>query len=149
METWHIRAAEGLENRVYLRRGGGGGAKKIKGSLLVLGWEGAEGGRGGDTEGQRDTRTIHMLASRSPFQSHWPTNQGMAVTSFIIGYFFFLCLLNVCRLPASFFFILPHQNFIRRYSKSREIAPARFVIYCPPGGRQVTAATPLSETALT
>lgn len=72
-----------------------------------------------------------MLARRSPFQSHWPTNQGMAVTSFIIGYFFFSleCLSSTC----VFFFILPHQNFIRRYSKSREIAPARFVIYCPQG----------------
>lgn len=74
-----------------------GGAQKNKGVAACF-----EGGGGGDIEGQRDTGTIHTLASRSPFQSHWPTNQGMAVTSFIIGYFFFLLLLNVCRLPASF-----------------------------------------------
>lgn len=81
METWHIRAAEGLENGAYLRREG----PKNKGVAACFG----EGEGGGDTEGQRDTGTIRTLASRSPFQSHWPTNQGMAVTSFIIGYFFF------------------------------------------------------------
>lgn len=105
---------------------GGRAGKQNKGVAACFGVGGCRGG--GDTEGQRDTRTIHMLARRSPFRSHWPTNQGMAVTSFIIGYFFFL--LNVCRLPASFSFILPHRNFIRRYSKS---TPARFVIYCPQG----------------
>lgn len=107
----------------------GWGGKKNKGVAACFGEGGCRGG--GDTEGQRDTRTIHMLARRSPFQSHWPTNQGMAVTSFIIGYFFFSleCLSSSC----VFFFILPHKNFIRRYSKSREIAPARFVIYCPQG----------------
>lgn len=52
METWHIRAAEGLENRVYLRVGG---QKKIKGSLLVLGREGAEG-----EETQRDRETLEQ-----------------------------------------------------------------------------------------
>lgn len=94
METWHIRAAKGLENRVYLRRGGGG--KQNKGVAACFGVGGCRGG--GDREGQRDTRTIHMLARRSLFQSHWPTNQGMAVTSFIIGYFFFPleCLSSSC-----------------------------------------------------
>lgn len=91
-KTWHIRGSKGSGKVGEFEEG-----RKIKGSLLVIGR--GRGAREGDTEGQRDTRTIHALARRSLFQSHWRTNQGMAVTSFIIRFF---NLLNVCHLSASF-----------------------------------------------
>lgn len=82
-KTWH-RETEG-------KKGIGEEEGERRRNKRIAAWFGCFGSRerkkdrergGRDTEGQIDTITIHMLGRRSPFQSHWPRNQRMAVTSF-------------------------------------------------------------------
>lgn len=59
----------------------------------------------GDTKGQTDSITVHMLGRRSPSQCHWPRNQRMAVTSCFFyldssSPSFVLNPLNVCKVTS-------------------------------------------------